>query len=139
MTERDYAKKLTSELDRGLQQINGVTLQRLADTRRQALARAHALDREWVMSQHNSGGEMVMGGGGHGDDHHLPAWMRPMSMGLLLLALLTGVVLWQHIRSDSETNELGYLDAQMLSGELPPSTYIHPEFKEWLNDSKDAR
>lgn len=136
MTEHDFAKKLTTHLDRGLRQMDGVTLQRLTDIRGQALARAYAADRAYVLAQHGRSGQLSLQGGGHRGSILL---QRPILTGIFLIILMAGMVLWQQFSSEDDTSEQGFLDAQMLSGDLAPSTFIQPDFKSWLSESHESR
>jgi len=56
-------------------------------------------------------------------------------IGLMVLSFIIGMVTWQRFNSDDEDSEQGFMDAKMLSSELPISTFTHPDFKEWVNGS----
>ena len=136
MTEQEFAKKIRRHLDLSTQQINGMTLQRLSDIRRQALSAAAVADRKLVMAQHATGSQAVLGF--HDDAHHdsgMSHFARTVFVALVLMTLVIGMVTWQRLNSDDEDTEQGFLDAKLLSSDLPISTFTHPDFKEWVNGS----
>jgi Protein of unknown function (DUF3619) len=138
MTEQDFAKKIRRHLDRSTQQINGMTLQRLTDIRRQALSAAALADRKLVMAQHSKGSQAVLGF--HHDAEHgtgMSHFARTVLMALIVMSFIIGMVTWQRLNSgEDEEAEQGFLDAKMLASELPVTTFTHPDFKEWLNGSR---
>ncbi len=136
MTELDFAKKIRDHLNLSTKQIDGMTLQRLSDIRRQALSAAAVADRQLVMAQHISGKQGVLGF--HDDKNHENGQLhhtRTAFIVLLVMSLIIGMLTWQRLNSDTEESEQGLLDAKMLSSELPISTFTQPDFKEWLNGS----
>jgi len=135
MTEQDFTQKILQHLDLSTQQIDGVTLQRLADIRRQALSAARVADRQLIRAQHVSSQQAVLGFHGDQDHDSHTHYTRTVFIGLLVLSLIIGMVTWQRFNSDDDESEQGFLDAKMLSSELPISTFTHPDFKEWVNGS----
>jgi len=136
MTEQDFAKKLKHHLDLSTKQINGMTLQRLSDMRRQALSAAAVADRQWVMSQHPSGQQAVLGF--HSDSNQnsgMSHFAKTVFVSLLVMTLIIGMVTWQRLNNSDDETEDGLLDAKVLSSDLPISMFTHPDFKEWVNGS----
>lgn len=136
MTELDFAKKIRHHLNLSTKQIDGVTLQRLSDIRRQALSAAALADRQLVMSQHTSGQQSVLSF--HSNPNHgagMSHFARSLFVALTVMTLIIGMVTWQRLTGDDEESEQGLLDAKLLSSDLPISTFTQPDFKEWLNGS----
>jgi hypothetical protein len=137
MTEQDFAKKISRHLNLSTKQIDGMTLQRLSDIRRQALSAAAVADRQFVMAQHPSGQHAVLGFHDNGNNENgMSHHARTVFIALVVLTLIAGMFTWQRLNNDDDESEQGLLDAKMLSSDLPVSTFIQPDFKEWVNGSR---
>lgn len=136
MTEQDFAKKIRQHLDLSTKQIDGMTLQRLSDIRRQALSAAALADRQLVTLQPHLSSHAVLGFHGYGSHGSgMSHRTRTAFIALIVLSLIIGMFTWQRLIGDDEDTEEGFLDAKILSSELPISTFTQPDFKEWLNGS----
>jgi hypothetical protein len=136
MTEKDFADRIRQRLEQGSRQIDGIALRRLEEARHQALARVRSAEHEVMLASRASGqqgqGALRLHGSGSGRHQHP---MRLLFVGLAVMALMAGTVYWQQANED-DGNEEGLLDAKMLSSELPLYTFLHPDFKEWVNSSR---
>ena len=136
MTEQDFAKKIRHHLNLSTKQIDGMTLQRLSDIRRQALSAAAVADRQFVMAQHPAGQQAVLGFHDNGNlENGMSHLGRTVFIALVVLTIFAGIFTWQRLNNDDES-EQGLLDAKMLSSDLPVSTFTQPDFKEWVNGSR---
>ena len=136
MPEQDFAKKIRHHLNLSTKQIDGMTLQRLSDIRRQALSAAAVADRQFVMAQHPAGQQAVLGFHDNGNlENGMSHLGRTVFIALVVLTIFAGIFTWQRLNNDDES-EQGLLDAKMLSSDLPVSTFTQPDFKEWVNGSR---
>lgn len=133
MNEDDFGRSIKARLDAGSRQVNGIVAQRLEQARLRALAQVRSAERETVMSQHPRGGTAVLGRLG-GDDHQRMQ-SRTLFVGLALIAAMAGMAYWQQATEEDGMDQ-GLLDAKMLSSELPLNTFMHPDFKEWVNSER---
>ena len=131
MNENDLIKLVRERLDQGAQEIDGITLRRLAEARHRALGQVRVAQRELAAGSQQNGQMALKLGGGH-DTH--PMFLKALFAGLALIALMAGTAYWQE--ANDPDDEQGLLDAKMLSSELPLNTFVHPDFKEWVNSSR---
>ena len=131
MNEKDLIKLVRERLDQGTQEIDGITLRRLAEARHRALGKVRVAQRE-VAASTQANGQMSLKLGGGGDAH--PLFLRALFVGLALIALMAGTAYWQEANDNDD--DQGLLDAKMLSSDLPLNTFVHPDFKEWVNSSR---
>jgi len=122
MNEKDFAAKLKPWLDRSAAQVGELEATRLK------AARLRALDayREPVSIL---GLATVNGGALENARYTL------LQRGLMILPLLAlvAVLTVQSLETDVD---LGEIDAQLLSQELPPDAYLDQEFRSWLGSSR---
>jgi len=121
MTERDFAERIASHLDDGLNSLRAGTLYRLRLARGAALAR---LDHEKPVPG-------LVGGtlSGSGPDRVLNRRVLiPLSALILGLSVL---LFWQDQQAPRQL-DYAELDAQVLTDELPVTAYLDPGFEVWL-------
>jgi hypothetical protein len=132
MNEKEFGSKVRQRLEEGKLQIDGITLARLEEARHRALSRVRAAERELVTASSRNG-QMTLSMGSRGGEQH-PQYLRAAFVGLALIALMAGSVYWQQANDDD--GDQGLMDAKMLSSELPLYTFIHPDFKVWVDTSR---
>ena len=121
MNERDFAERIASQLDQGLNGLRPGTLYRLRLAREAALAR---LDHEKPVSG-------SVGGTLRGTDPERVLNRRvliPLSALILALSIL---LFWQDQQAPRQP-DYADLDAQVLSDELPVTAYLDQGFEVWL-------
>ncbi len=135
MNEKEFAQQICQRLTEGSRQMDGILAGRLEEARTRALAGARVAERDLIMASHASqaGNSAVLGF--HSAQHQQPHHARAMFVGLALIALMAGMAYWQQA-TDDDGGDQGLLDAKMLSSELPLYTFLHPDFKEWVNNSR---
>jgi hypothetical protein len=129
MTTRDddFAKKITTYLDRGAADLKTGTAYRLQLARAEALARLADPQRaaELRMAGTSAGG----GSGTAGGDRSVWASGR-LWIGIALIAAAGfGYQQWEAYQ---QQNELEETDAAILSSELPIDAYLDRGFQNWL-------
>ena len=111
MNERDFAQRIASHLDQGLNGLRPGTLYRLRLAREAALAR---VDHEKPVS----GSDRVLN----------RRVLIPLSVLILGLSVL---LFWQDQQAPRQP-DYAELDAQVLTDELPVTAYLDPGFEIWL-------
>ncbi len=129
MTTRDddFAKKITTYLDRGAADLKAGTAYRLQLARAEALARLADPQRaaEFRVAGANAGG----GSGTAGGDRSFWASGR-LWIGIALIAAAGfGYQQWQAYQQQNDIEET---DAAILSSELPIDAYLDRGFQNWL-------
>ena len=122
MNENDFAKKVKPWLERGAAQVGEMQATRLK------AARLRALDayREPVR---------VMGLAlSHGTVETINYSIVQRALLFLPLVLLLGALAVKS--SAPPDNDLGELDAQLLTQELPPDAFLDQDFRSWLGKSQ---
>jgi hypothetical protein len=120
MNEKEFGAKLKPWLDRSAAQVGELQATRLK------AARLKALD---AYREPASIGGLVGLNGLLGATRH--TLLQRVLMVLPLIALVATLA----VRSLNEDVDLGELDAQLLSQELPPDAFIDQEFRSWLGKS----
>jgi hypothetical protein len=120
MNEKEFGAKLKPWLDRSAAQVGELQATRLK------AARLKALD---AYREPASFGGLVGLNGLLGATRH--TLLQRALMVLPLIALVATLA----VRSLNEDVDLGELDAQLLSQELPPDAFIDQEFRSWLGKS----
>jgi len=134
MTTRDddFAKKITTYLDRGAADLKAGTAYRLQLARAEALARLADPQRaaELRVAGANAGG----GSGTVGGDHSFWASGR-LWIGIVLIAAAGfGYQQWQAYQ---QLNDIEETDAAILSSDLPIDAYLDRGFQNWLKHASD--
>ena len=129
MTTRDddFAKKITTYLDRGVADLKAGTAYRLQLARAEALARLADPQRaaELRVAGANAGG----GSGTAGGDRSFWASGR-LWLGIVLIAAAGfGYQQWQAYQ---QLNDIEETDAAILSSDLPIDAYLDRGFQNWL-------
>ena len=128
--ERDFAKKITTYLDRGTAELKAGTAYRLQLARQAALARLADPQREARSQLALAGAGRGTVGGGHG----LRAGTR-VGLGILLvLAAMLGYQQWQAYQ---QLGDIADTDAAILSSDLPIDAYLDRGFQNWLKHVAD--
>ena len=129
MTTRDddFAKKITTYLDRGAADLKAGTAYRLQLARAEALARLADPQRaaEFQVAGANADG----GSGTAGGDRSFWASGR-LWIGIALIA--AAGVGYQQWEAYQQQNDLEETDAAILSSELPIDAYLDRGFQNWL-------
>ena len=122
MNEKDFASKLKPWLERAAGGVGELQATRLK------AARLRALDayREPVRVL----GLVTVSGG---TLQHLHYSVVQRSLLVLPLVLLLG---WLAVMSANPEPDLGELDTQLLTQELPPDAFLDQEFRSWLGNSR---
>ena len=123
----DFAKKITTYLDRGAADLKAGTAYRLQLARAEALARLADPQRatELRVSGANAGG----GSGTAGGDRSFWASGR-LWIGIVLIAAAGfGYQQWQAYQ---QLNDIEETDAAILSSDLPIDAYLDRGFQNWL-------
>jgi hypothetical protein len=134
MTHRDddFAKKITTYLDRGAADLKAGTAYRLQLARAEALARLADPRRAAGLrvADANAGG----GSGTVGGDRRFWASGR-LWVGIALIAAAGfGYQQWHDYQQQSEIEEM---DAAILSSDLPIDAYLDRGFQNWLKHASD--
>jgi hypothetical protein len=122
MNENDFGTRLKPWLDRSAAGVGEMQATRLRAARLRALDRV----REPVRLM-----GLVTVGAGTAETIRYSIVQRAL-LWLPILALLTALA----IQSVQET-DVGELDAQLLTQELPPQAFIDQDFRSWLGKSRD--
>jgi hypothetical protein len=120
MNEKEFGAKLKPWLDRSAAQVGELQATRLK------AARLKALD---AYREPASLGGLV------GLNGLLGASRYTLLQRALMVLPLIALVATLAVRSLNEDVDLGELDAQLLSQELPPDAFIDQEFRSWLGKS----
>jgi hypothetical protein len=120
MNENDFAKKLKPWLDQSAREVGELQSQRLK------AARLRALD-EWREPVRLLG--LVPVSPGLAQTLHYGVFQR----ALLVLPLASLLVVLA-LQSGGEA-DLGEIDAQLLTQELPPDAFLDQDFRSWLGKS----
>lgn len=120
MNEKEFAAKLKPWLDRSAAEVGELQATRLK------AARLKALD---AYREPASFGGLVGLNGLLGATRHT---LLQRALMVLPLAALVATLAVQSLTTDVD---LGEIDAQLLSQELPPDAFIDQEFRSWLGKS----
>ena len=122
-SDDDFTRRIAEQLDRGADQIDRATRERLLVARERALLR------------HGETESPVLGVAWASDAvsrvsaHRYYSARNGVALAAVLLAL-TGLALWWS--STSPPNELAEIDAGLLTDELPINAYLDKGFDSWL-------
>ena len=120
MNENDFAQKMKPWLDRSAQQVGELQAQRLKAARLRALER-------WREPVRILG--LVPVNASLAQDLHYSVFQR-----VLLFVPLAALLAVLALHSVQEA-DLGELDAQLLTQELPPDAFLDQDFRSWLGKS----
>jgi hypothetical protein len=122
MNENDIAKKITRTLDAGLAQISDDKLAKLRTGRQKAMAQY----REPI----NVLGLVTVSGNSLDASYMLrkPLFWFP------ILAIVTAAVVYNAM-DDGVADDVGAIDGQLLTDELPINAFLDKDFQSWVKDS----
>ena len=118
MTEKDFGAKLKPWLERSAAEVGEMQATRLRAARLRALDAYREPVRLWGL---------VTVGGGFAQTLHYSIIQRSL-LWFPIVALLATLA----IRSATDEMDIGELDAQLLTQELPPDAFIDQDFRAWL-------
>jgi hypothetical protein len=128
--DRDFAKKITSYLDRGAADLKAGTAYKLQLARKAALDRladpARQLSPEWALA---GAGTRTVGGGRR---YRLGA-----GLGLAALIAIGGVFGYQQWQAWQQLRDIADTDMAILSSDLPIDAYLDRGFQTWLKRVSD--
>ncbi len=128
--ERDFAKKITTYLDRGAAELKAGTAYKLQLARQAALARLADPRRETQPQLALAGAGRGTLGGGSG----LRTGMR---LGLGILLIIAATIGYQQWQAYQQLGDLADTDAAILSSDLPIDAYLDRGFQNWLKRVSD--
>jgi len=105
----DFAHRLTAILDAGITEMDAVTLNRLAQMRRQVV----------------TGGQTLSQG------HGVLALLHRHAFASAFLVLLLALSSWWYLQN-SQPSFSAETDILLLTGDLPPNAYADKTFSQWL-------
>ncbi len=122
MNEEQYAKKLVTELNDGLNGLGSDVLRRLQSSREQACeAASQQRGAPYLRSAHSI---------------TLTGWFRQHRLGaagaMLLVVLALASVVWEYAGSSSD-DDTAAVDTALLAGELPVNAYLDTHLNKWAN------
>ncbi len=124
MNEREFASKITQQLNRTLE-LDPNTLARLKAARTQALAHQRAREPAFALAWADAVLGRLSGN---------PASAGFAFAGAVLIVALIGLqYYWQQTPSVEEIEEI---DAAILTGDLPINAYLDKSFETWLKRSQ---
>ena len=118
MNEKDFASKLKPWLDRAADQVGGLEATKLKAARLRALDAYREPVRLLGLVPVSAGTAQTIR---YGIVQRALLWL-PIAALLATLA----------IQSVGEMDDLGALDAQLLTQELPPDAFLDQDFRSWL-------
>lgn len=124
MNEREFAKKVTMNLNWGLTQIDGDKLAKLRAAREKAMA--HYAEPVLVTSMATTSGQTV---------NVSTNLMRKPLFWLPILAIALAAVTYNAMDDDIADDAGGELDAKLLTGELPINAFLDKDFGSWVKES----
>jgi hypothetical protein len=122
MNEKDFAEKLKPWLERGATSVGEMQAVRLKAARLRAMDAWREPVRLFGLVPMSSARAQAL---------HYGVVQRAL-LFVPLLALLAVLA----VRSVGDDTDLGDLDAQLLTQELPPDAFLDQEFRSWLGKSK---
>ena len=126
MNEREFAKKVTMNLNWGLTQIDGDKLVKLRAAREKAMANYAEPVAVATASMATTSGQTV---------NVSTNWMRKPLFWLPILAIALAAITYNSMDDDIADDAGGELDAKLLTGELPINAFLDKDFGSWVKDS----
>jgi uncharacterized protein DUF3619 len=121
MNEKDFAEKLKPWLERGAAQVGEMQATRLRAARLRAMDAYREPVRILGLAMSHGTLETI----------HYSIVQRALLV-IPLVALLAALA----VKSMGDTPDLGELDAQLLTQELPPDAFLDQDFRSWLGKSQ---
>ncbi len=123
MNEHEFGQKFAKHLNQGLAQIDDGKLARL----RVARERAMEAFREPTVSAGLATAS--------GPAIDLPVWLRRPLFWVPALVLACAAVTYFATTQDSGFDDVGELDAKLLTGELPIDAFLDKDFAAWVAET----
>lgn len=123
MNENEFGQKFAKILNNGLSQIEDDKLARL----RVARERAMEAFREPAVSAELA----TASGPGVG----LPVWLRRPLFWVPALMLVAAAITYYATSQESGFDDVGELDAKLLTGELPIDAFLDKDFAAWVAEN----
>jgi Protein of unknown function (DUF3619) len=124
MNEREFAKKITMNLNWGLTQIDDDKLAKLRAAREKAMA--NYAEPVAVASMATTSGQTV---------NVSTSFIRKPMFWLPILAVALAAVTYNAMDDDIADDAGGELDAKLLTGELPINAFLDKDFGSWVKES----
>ena len=128
--DREFAKKITTYLDRGTADLKAGTLYKLQ------LARKAALDR-LADPMRQSSAEWVLAGAGTGTLGGGSRYRLGAALGLAVLLAVGGIFGYQQWQAWQQLGDIADTDMAILSSDLPIDAYLDRGFQNWLKRVSD--
>ncbi len=123
MDEREFAKKVTMNLNWGLTQIDGDKLSKLRAAREKALA--NYAEPVAVANLVTTSGQAL----------NFSSWVRKPLFWLPIVAIAAAAVTYNAMDDDIADDVGGEFDAKLLTGELPINAFLDKDFGSWVKES----
>ncbi len=123
MDEKEFAKKVTMNLNWGLSQIDGDKLSKLRAAREKALA--NYVEPTVVANLATTSGQTL----------NFSGWVRKPLFWLPIVAIAAAAVTYNAMDDDIADDAGGELDARLLTGELPINAFLDKDFGSWVKES----
>ncbi len=128
--ERDFAKKITTYLDRGAGELRAGTVYKLQLARQAALARLADPQRE-------ARSELALAGAGQGEAGGNSRSRLGTGVVLGILVALGALFGYQQWQAYQQLRDIEETDAAILSSDLPIDAYLDRGFQNWLKHVSD--
>ena len=123
MNEREFAKKVTMNLNWGLTQIDGDKLAKLRAAREKVMA--NYAEPVAVATMATTSGQTV----------NISSWVRKPLFWLPILAIAALALTYNATDENIADDAGGELDANLLTGELPINAFLDKDFGSWVKES----
>jgi uncharacterized protein DUF3619 len=128
--ERDFAKKITTYLDRGTAELKAGTAYQLQLARHAALARL-------ADPQRATRSQPALAGAGRGTLGGTPGLRLGTGVALGVLLVLAAMFGYQQWQGYQQLGDIADTDAAILSSDLPIDAYLDRGFQNWLKHVSD--
>jgi hypothetical protein len=125
MNEREFAKKVTMNLNWGLTQIDGDKLAKLRAAREKAMV--NYVEPVAVATLATTSGQTV----------NVSSWVRKPLFWLPVLAIVALAITYNAADENIADDVGGELDAKLLTGELPINAFLDKDFGSWVKESSE--
>lgn len=125
MNEREFAKKVTMNLNWGLNQIDGDKLAKLRAAREKAMV--NYVEPVAVATLATTSGQTV----------NMSSWVRKPLFWLPVLAIVASAITYNATDENIADDAGGELDAKLLTGELPINAFLDKDFGSWVKESSE--
>ncbi len=123
MNEKEFGQKIARTLNLGLSRIEEDKLARLRAGRRAAMDAYREPVK--ILGLVTVSGQTL-------DVSH---WMRKPLVWLPILAIVAAVITYSMNTGDDVYDDIGELDAKLLTGELPIDAFLDKDFASWVKES----